>query len=123
LPELNQGVSVLCDRFVFSNLAYQGLSLPMEKVLVYNRAALDTLIPDLTIFIDVPPEICLKRIQSGRGNTELFEDGVKLKAVRENFLRAFDMLPDAELRFIDGNRPPEIVFGEVWEVVKPWVEL
>jgi len=57
LPELERGVHVLCDRFVFSNMAFQGLSLPMEKLLTYNRLTLDTLMPDMTVFIDVPPEV------------------------------------------------------------------
>jgi len=115
LPELNKGVSVLCHRFVFSNLAFQGLAMPMDKVLAYNRSALDLLMPDLTVFVDTPPDLCIRRIHRERENIELFEREDILRAVRENYLRAFEMLPDTEVWRIDGDRPEEEVFADIWE--------
>jgi dTMP kinase len=62
---LDAGVSVICDRYELSSLAYQSVSgLDMQWLLAVNAPALT---PDFTIFLDVPPEICLARI-AARGD-------------------------------------------------------
>lgn len=62
-PTLDAGRDVVCDRFVGSTLAYQafGRGLPVEDVLVANELATDGLAPDLTILLDVPPEVAASR--------------------------------------------------------------
>lgn len=62
-PALAQGKIVLCDRFVDSSIAYQGIgrNLGIEIVEEINKVALQGLIPDLTLFFDIDPEIGLKR--------------------------------------------------------------
>lgn len=62
-PALRQGVVVLCDRFTDSTLAYQGFgrSLDLDLIRQLNRCAADGVAPDLTILLDLEPEIGLAR--------------------------------------------------------------
>lgn len=63
-PALDKGTIVLCDRFVDSSLVYQGIArnLGFEEVYQINRFAIEDTLPDLTLFVDVRPEVGLKRV-------------------------------------------------------------
>lgn len=110
IPALNEGKVVLCDRFLDSSLAYQGYArdLGMDMVLKANSFALDYL-PELTIFIDVLPEVALKRL-SGRDKS----DRLDLEAeefhtkVYEGYQEVLKMYPERVVR-IDGNNSLERV--------------
>lgn len=111
---LAEGQTVLCDRYLFSSLAYQSVSLSMETVRSCNRAAEALLLPDLTVFLDVSPEACMRRITANRPQTDLFESAARLRKVREGFYRAFDLLGDkAPVLRVDGERSPDEVFTEI----------
>jgi len=64
-PALERGEIVLCDRFTDSTIAYQGfgLGLPLEWLMQLNNIATNGLVPDLTLLLDIDPEIGLKRSQ------------------------------------------------------------
>lgn len=64
IPALDKGDLVLCDRFVDSSLVYQGVArkLGIDAVYEINRFAIDDVLPDLTLFIDVRPEVGLARV-------------------------------------------------------------
>jgi dTMP kinase len=99
VPALQQGKIVLCDRFTDSSLAYQGHArgLPWEKVKLLNDLATQGLKPDLIIFLDIDPEVGLRRAQDGnRFENEgvLFQKKVRsgfLKARRENSKKWFSV--------------------------------
>jgi len=113
IPALNEGKVVLCDRFLDSSLAYQGYArgLGMDMVLKANSFALDYL-PELTIFIDVLPEVALKRL-SGRDKS----DRLDLEAeefhtkVYEGYQQVLKMYPERVVR-IDGNNSLERVTAD-----------
>jgi dTMP kinase len=65
IPALQRSMIVLCDRFVDSSLAYQGHArgLGIEAVWEINRFATEGCMPDLTLYLDLDPEIGLERIQ------------------------------------------------------------
>lgn len=69
IPALNQGKLVLCDRFVDSSLVFQGIGrhLGIDEVLTINQFAIENRFPDLTVFVDVRPEIALARIFKNAG--------------------------------------------------------
>jgi dTMP kinase len=69
LPALKQGKLVLCDRFVDSSLVFQGIGrhLGVEEVFAINQFAIENRLPDLTVFVDVTPEIALARIFKNAG--------------------------------------------------------
>ena len=64
IPALQEGKIVICDRFIDSSLAYQGHArgLGIDEVYAINKFAIGDVMPDLTIFIDVPPKVGLKRV-------------------------------------------------------------
>lgn len=66
IPALAKGSIILCDRFVDSSLAYQGYArgLGVDEVLSINEFAIGEMMPDLTVFFDVDPEVGLARISS-----------------------------------------------------------
>ncbi len=96
LPNLEKGKLVVCDRYVFSSIAYQGYGRGiLEFVEKANSHAINTRIPDLNIFLDLSPEEAFKRKggadKSDRLETsgdEFFErvyKGFKILAKREDF--------------------------------------
>lgn len=64
MPVLAQGGIVICDRFIYSSLVYQGIGrgLGIENVYNMNLFATEGVMPDLTLFFDIKPEEALKRI-------------------------------------------------------------
>lgn len=78
--ELDMGKIVLSERYLLSSLAYQGASgLELEWIYEINKFAIK---PDLTIYLDIPPEVGLKRIKT-RDLREFFERVEFLVKVRE----------------------------------------
>ena len=71
-PALKKGMIVLCDRFVDSSLAYQGYTrgLGMEEVMEINRFAVETTMPDLTLFFDISPKAGLARISENKSREQ-----------------------------------------------------
>ncbi|HWO76074.1 MAG TPA: dTMP kinase [Bacillus sp. (in: firmicutes)] len=69
IPALNSGRIVLCDRFVDASLVYQGYArgIGINEVLEINQFAIENLMPDLTIYFDIRPEIGMERIQKHKG--------------------------------------------------------
>jgi dTMP kinase len=117
-PYIDTGIHVLCDRFILSSFAYQGLTHSFTELLSFNERAIDILLPTLTIFIDTDPEDCLKRIGKTRIGKELFDE--KGVPVRKNFLNAIDTFKDSmNILTVDGNQPEEVVTDEIWKLIEP----
>jgi dTMP kinase len=114
-PALAGGQTVICTRFADSTLAYQGFGqgLPLDELRRLERFATGGLKPDLTLLLDLPPEVGLAR-KTGTEVTR-FEAGFDLefhRRVREGFRTLADREPD---RFvvIDASGPPDSVFQAV----------
>ena len=69
LPAIEQGVIVLCDRFIDSSLAYQGYArgIGMDEVYAINTFAIDNRMPDATLYFDIDPEVGMRRINEHKG--------------------------------------------------------
>ena len=95
-PLLNEGKIVVSDRSVYSSLAYQGSTeLDIDWIKEINRFAIS---PDLGIYIDVPPEIVVKRIRRKKSVMERLETQKKVRDVYMKFVK------NGELKTINGNR-------------------
>jgi len=83
-PTLNRGEIILCDRYFLSTAAYQGaIGFDPETVLTRNNFAPD---PDLALLFQVPVDIGLTRVTSGRGETpDDFEQTENLQRVAAIF--------------------------------------
>lgn len=116
--KLDDGISVISDRFVLSNYAYQSVKAPLEWVMKLNSQALDILRPDCHIFIDVEPDITLQRMAARRFQTELFENKTRLTQVREKYIQLIEKLSKTEnIIVIDGNRTINEIADEIWKNV------
>lgn len=72
-PALRRGEVVICDRYIYSTLAYQGYGrgLPLDTVRRLNEIATGGLLPQLVVLLDLPPEVGLAR--KPRGPADRFE--------------------------------------------------
>lgn len=118
MSKINQGIHVICDRYILSSYAYQSVRVPLEWVMALNAPATKELKPDCHIFIDVDPEITLERMAKGRFHTDLFETKERLTEVRNRYFQLFDTLQDTEnIIIIDGNESIETISHAIWEQV------
>jgi dTMP kinase len=117
MPALEDGQMVICDRFVDSSLAYQGHArgLGMDEVWSINRFAVDGAMPQLTIYMDIDPEMGIARIQSSRGrevNRLDLESLAFHKLVREGYLKLLEQFPERIVR-VNAENAADVVLGEV----------
>ncbi len=118
LQQLKDGYTVISDRYYFSSYAYNGTYSGMDWVIALNQKCSELLRPDLNIFIDVPPEVCMQRIKANRQTTELFEKLDTLTKVKAQYFEAFELLKNEEQIFItDGNRPVDVIASDIWQKV------
>ena len=116
LKFLNQGINVITDRYYFSSYAYQSVDLPMDWIINANRPAAELLRPDVTVFIDVDPQVTMERIEKNRMTKELFEQTDRLIETRKRYFEAFEKLKDTEkILVVNGDRDPDEIAEEIWE--------
>jgi len=124
LKKLEEGYTVITDRYYFSSYAYHGTHMNMDWVVAINSLVADLLRPDLNIFIDVPIDVCVKRLNKGRKLTELYEDEENLNQVRIKYFEAFEKLKKSEKIFIaDGNRTANVISKDIWHEVSKMLTL
>jgi len=108
LKMLSEGYTVITDRYYFSSYAYHGVHMSIDWVIEANSLSAALLRPDLTIFLDMPPEICMQRLNKGRTQLELYETIENLQLVRNQYFESFKKVGEMEHIFItDANRPPD----------------
>lgn len=93
--KLEAGFSVLCDRYYLSSFAYNGGLVPTEWVIALNSQAREALRPDLTLFLDVPPEEGMSRVER-RGDKERYEKLGFQRKLRENYFELFRRFGEEE---------------------------
>ena len=108
-PALKMGKIVVSDRYVYSSLAYQGAAgLSLDWIRKINQHALT---PDLAIYIDVEPEIVVKRLKPKKSVMENLETQRKVREVYMHFVES------GELVRVNGNKPIEEVAKEILSIV------
>ncbi len=122
--KIEEGTTVLTDRYYFSSYAYHSVDVPMEWVIRANEQSALILRPTVNLFIDVDPDTALERIARNRFHRELFEKKSRLVEVRENYKKAFDLLAGEEkYTVIDGNQSREAIADNIWEAVRGYFGL
>ena len=118
LKKMDEGYTVITDRYYFSSYAYQGTHMSLDWVIEANSLSAELLRPDLNVFIDITPELSAERITAGRNSIELYENIENLRHVREKYLESFERLKLKENIFItDGNKKEEEIAKNIWEAV------
>ncbi len=112
------GELVICDRYIFSSMAYQTLdpAVSADWVIDVNQGCA---IPDLTILLSVPVEVCLQRLATRSGTPAVYETRALLETIAKNYQK---LLPRYEAHFgrvvtIDGTRSVDQVHAAVVEAV------
>ena len=118
LKKLEEGYTVITDRYYFSSYAYHGTHMSMDWVIEANALSANLLRPDLNIYVDISPETSMARLKTGRDAMELYETTENLKNVRDKYLEAIERLKFEEHIFVtNGDRSPEIIATDIWEEV------
>ncbi len=116
-PAIEQGRSVVCDRYYLSTMAYQGArGMDMNEIRKMNEAF--ALHPDLVLLLELPVSDAMARITGGRGDTlNNFEEEEYLSKVAANF--ASIEMPG--LVRIDARQPPDQLVATAMEHIEPLV--
>lgn len=120
LPALKEGKVVICERFVLSSLAYQGIGrdLGIDEVKKINDFATMGIEPDLILFFNVNPRYSLKRKTIRHGGDRLEKEGENFhQKVYEGYLKLLKIYPK-NVKVIDAASTLEEVFYEVKESMK-----
>ena len=132
-PRLARGETVLADRFFMSTYAYQvhGRGLPERDVIAANSFATGGLVPDLTILLQLSPEVGLERARARGAHDRMELEG---GAFHERVAHAFRSFARADwqeqhpecgpVASVAGDRPEGDVFGDILgAIVSHWPEL
>ena len=116
---LAEGKTVICDRYYYSTLAYQGKSTDYAWVRSMNIECPEIRRPDACIYLDLTPEQSLERISKGRAEVEIYENLEKLTEVRTSFFSVIDDLRDAgeKIFVVNANRSIEDISDEIFDIV------
>lgn len=116
-PALERGATVICDRYVDSSLAYQGVGrgLGVDEVLELNLTATHGLLPDATFVLLLDPEVATSRVTDP---DRLEREGVKLQAKVDAAYRDLVARFPERIVALDGARPREEIAREVRDRVR-----
>ena len=105
---------VVCDRYIYSSLAYQTLDPSIDAAWVagVNQGCA---IPRVTFFLDVPVDVCLERIAARSDDRTIYERRDHLETIHQNYekLKSFYEQHYGRLVVIDGTPAPERVHDAV----------
>lgn len=126
MPAVAAGKWVVFDRFVDSSMVYQGYvrGIGIDAVYELNRFATEDFLPDLTLYLDVTPEVGLKRVMDtdGREVNRLDLEGIQFhEKVREGYQILMNRFPKRIVR-IDADQSLEEVLRAVTEVLDRFME-
>lgn len=113
IPLLKKGVTVVCDRYSLSTLAYGALELDLDWLITLNQ---NFIAPDVTFLLNTPPKICLERMQKERFFLNLFEEEKKLKKIWQNYQRLTKKYKN--IYTINGEKSIEEVSKEIKKILK-----
>lgn len=114
---LDEGVTVLCDRYYYSSFAYQGIDADLDWVMRLNLDCKEITKPDLCIFLDVDTRRCDERLSSGRLSREIYENTEAQERIRRRFFEVFDRLGDSEnIKIVDASRSIEEISADIIKI-------
>jgi dTMP kinase len=120
IPTINQGAHVICERFVESSLAYQGSGrqLGIDEVFSINQFAIGNFMPNLTIFLDIDPQVGLKRINDHR--IELDRLDLETLDFHQRVYAGYQKVKELfkeRMIIVDANRTLEDVINDVFQII------
>ena len=124
-PAMEQNKVILCDRFIDSSLAYQGHArgLGIDNVYEINKFGIGNIMPDLTIFIDVPPAVGLERVFNNiRKIDRLDLENLEFhELVYEGYMEVEKRFPDRFVK-VNGEQTIEQVTKDTIDIIKTYLK-
>lgn len=122
IPALEKGYIVICDRFVDSSLAYQGYArdIGIDEVYNINQFAINDCWPDLTILLDIAPQVGLERIKANRQD-EVNRLDLESLNFHNKVHQGYQIIKEkyaSRFTLVDGNSSPSQVFNEVMTIIE-----
>jgi dTMP kinase len=115
LKKLDEGYTVITDRYYLSSYAYQATHMSLDWVIGANSLSAGLLRPDLNIYIDITAEVSIERIKRGRTSIELYETLENLQNVRNKYFEVMEKVEtDEKIVKINGDTSPENIANEIW---------
>lgn len=119
-PALRRGAHVVSDRYDLSSLIYQSATCPEGEAAVPWLRALNSRArrPDLTLVLDVSPDVAEERRQSRAGEPEIFEKKELQKRLGQLYKRSADFVPRDRLELLPGDGSRAEVAREIERAVR-----
>lgn len=116
---LAEGTDVICDRYYYSSLAYQGVDGDFQWVADMNLNCPEITKPDVCVFFDLDPKKCFEHLKKGRAHFEIYEENEKIIAeTRSRYNRVFELLAGRDrIVKIESSGSPEEIAAEVRKVI------
>ena len=126
VPYLQEGYTILCDRFIDSSLVYQGAArgIGIEEVLQINLFATEGLMPQMTLYFDIDPEQGLKRIQAhgGREFNRLDQEDLSFhQMVRDAYRKLKEREPE-RIQTVDASMSLEQVVKNSKDIIDEFIK-
>lgn len=113
-PLLERGITVICDRYFFSSVAYGAAQGLKEKWLLEIND--NALIPDILFMLKVSPKVCIQRIAANRHGFTLFEKEPIFQEVWKNYVKTVTKFPYANI--IEGEQPIQKVAKDIQNILQ-----
>ncbi len=117
-PALERGASVICDRYLDSSVAYQGVArgLGLDRMLELNLAAIGGLVPDRTFLLELDPSEVASRIQRHHDRLEREGDDFRERAAA-GYRELAERFPE-RIIVLDATRPADELAKEVYGALR-----
>lgn len=119
-PAIEAGKIVICDRFVDSSYAYQGGGRGVDLKLIadINRIAIEGVIPDITFFLDIEPDIAIKRRINATGADRIEQENIDFHRRVHSGYRKMALLYPERIKTIAANRTIQEISSEINEYLR-----
>ena len=118
---LSEGTDVICDRYYYSSFAYQGMDCDLDWVIRMNKQCPSVTKPDICFFIDVPADICKKRVDNRGTVREILErDSQTLDRIRAKYTEVFNKLDGENIVIVNSDGTPEEIAERIFSLLPPF---
>lgn len=117
---LDEGYTVISDRYYFSTFAYQGCETDLGWAMDIHYGCPELTRPDIVLFLTMPVEKCLERIRANRPESaiEIYENETSLQKTSAQFDKVFELIRDKEnVVYVDASGTVEEVAAAIREAV------
>ena len=125
IPALESGKIVLCDRFIDSSLAYQGIArgIGFDDIMAVNKFAIDTHMPDLTIYLKLDPETGLQRIRdNARENNRLDDETIDFHKKVVSGYNELSVLYPNRIKVVDASQSVDSVVSDTLNIINTYIQ-